>query len=50
MLVVPSPVGKAIVFSEGFRQAKPVGQVLVLLFYCMLPDTGIDSSLETGEG
>lgn len=47
MMVVPSPVGKAIVFSQGFGQAKPVGQVL---FYCMLPDTGIDSSLETGEG
>lgn len=49
-LAVPSPVGKAIAFNQGFRQAKPVGQVLVLLLDCMLPDTGIDSSLETGEG
>lgn len=48
MLVVPSPVGKAIMFHQGFRQAKPVRQVLVMLFYCLLPDTGIDSSLETG--
>lgn len=36
MFIVPSPVGKAIVFHQGFRQAKPVGQVLVMLFYCML--------------
>jgi len=43
-------VGKAIVLRQGFSQAKPVRQVLVMLFYCMLPDTGIDSSLETGEG
>lgn len=50
MLIVPSPVGKAIVFHQGLRQAKPVRQVLVMLFCCMLPDTGIDSSLETREG
>lgn len=49
MLVVSSPVGKAIVFHQGLRQAKLVRQVLVMLFYCMLADTGIDSSLETGE-